>query len=221
MRPLLFDFGGTLDSDGIPWIERFYPLYKESGVDAPRPAFDKAFYASDDSLAQRHRLTGLSLEETLLLQARGVLERLAPGRAGLATRIAGRFLEDSRKAFERNRPVLERLRARHSLGVVSNFYGNLDGVLRSEGLRDLFGVVADSGVLGQEKPAGGIFRHAASALGAEPAECVMVGDSIPRDMRGAEGLGMGHALLGASGKTRCCPRGLVLRALSELEALLS
>src|SRR5690349_3813658 len=192
-QAILFDFGGTLDNDGIPWPDRFYSLYQEEGIDVPRPEFNKAFYTSDDGLATRYRLKGLSLEETLNLQVGWVLEILAPQKAAARAAIVESFLSDCRRHFKRNRPVLEQLAGRYRLGIVSNFYGNLEGVLRSEGFADLFQSVADSGVVGTIKPEPAIFLHALNALGARAEESVMVGDSINRDMRGAEGLKMKHA----------------------------
>ncbi len=220
MRTVLFDFGGTLDADGTTWPDRFYPIYKESGVDSPRETYLRAFYASDDGLAARFPLKGLSFEDTVLLQVRCVLETLAPEKMSLTPEIAGRFIADCRSHFRRNRPMLERLAERYRLGIVSNFYGNLDGVLASEGLRELFGSVADSGVLGAQKPEPAIFLHALRELGGDAADSVMVGDSIPRDMRGAEGLRMAHSLLSADKNAACCPEARTLAALTELESLL-
>ena len=51
-KAILFDFGGTLDSDGIPWKERFYPLYHQVGIDWDLVSFERFFYASDDSLTE-------------------------------------------------------------------------------------------------------------------------------------------------------------------------
>jgi len=47
---VLFDFGGTLDADGVPWRERFRRLFRQEGVDIAPEAFDRAFYAADDAL---------------------------------------------------------------------------------------------------------------------------------------------------------------------------
>lgn len=215
---ILFDFGGTLDADGVSWLDRFYPLYGEAGVETTREAFARAFYDSDDHLARRFPLRGLSLEATVALQVRCVLEAMAPDKLAAQPAIAARFLADSRRHLQRNRPVLEALRRDHRLGVVSNFYGNLESVLRSEGLRELFDVVADSGAVGFEKPDPRLFRHALDALGAAPSRCLMVGDSVPRDMRGAESLGLAHALIAPPGAAPCCSRGSIVRALPELEA---
>lgn len=222
MTSVLFDYGGTLDSDGSTWLERFHPIYKECGVDVPRERFDRAFYDSDDGLPGRHDLAGLNLEQTVLLQVRAVLDALAPERAAeLAPRIAGRFAEDSRRQFRRLEPVLRRLSARYRLGIVSNFYGNLDGLLRAEGQRAYFAVVADSGVLGVTKPDPEIFLHAARALGSRPEECVMVGDSVPRDIKGAAAAGMKKALVCAKPASPDAGQDWTIRSVAELESILA
>lgn len=217
---MLFDYGGTLDSDGTTWLERFYPLYKEKGVDIERKRFDRAFYDSDDGLPGRYALDGLNLEQTLRLQVALVLEAVAPQKSSLAGAIAGGFAADSRRQFRRLEPVLKRLSSRFQLGIVSNFYGNLDGILRAEGLRDYFGVVADSGALGLSKPDPAIFLHAAQALGSRPDDCVMVGDSIPRDIVGAAAAGMKKVLV-RGGAAPSAGQDWTVSSVADLEAVLS
>ena len=222
MKAVLFDFGGTLDSDGSTWGDRFFPLYKEEAFPSlQRERFDRAFYRSDDELAERFDLTGLSLERTLELQVGCVFEQLTPD-SPFNTKISARFLGECRRSFERNRPILGRLREKYRLGIVSNFYGNLRSVLASEGLAGYFDVVADSGVLGHTKPSKEIFLHATKALGVGPEDCLMVGDSVKRDMKGAEGLDMRHALLTANPSAdTCCPAAWRLDSLAELERRLA
>lgn len=219
---LLFDFGGTLDADGVAWPSRFYSLYKEEGVEASWEEFCRAFYDSDDNLASRHRLDGLGLEETVSLQAGWTAKALAPGDRTLAERVAARFTADSRRVLARNRPILERLARGHRLGVVSNFYGNIESVLAGEGYLELFGAVAESARVGALKPDPRLFRWALDRLGGAAAEAWMIGDSKPRDMRGAEGLGMPHAwVAGPRDEEPCCPSAAVLRSLPELEDVLA
>jgi len=217
---ILFDYGGTLDSDGTTWIDRFFRITQDLGMGFPRPSFDRAFYDSDDNLPARFALKGLSLEQTLTLQVNGVVTALAPELSAETPRIVDRFLAESRSSFQRNRPVLERLAARYRLGIVSNFYGNLEDVLASEGLRGLFATVVDSGVAGVTKPDPAIFRAALADLGCAPEDAVMVGDSVPRDMRGAEGLGMRHVLVGDLARPVCCPKALRVASVAELESVL-
>ena len=68
----------------------------------------------------------LSFEETVRRLAAGLAEALVPRDAGAASRVADRFLADAHRHLRRNQELLERLRARYRLGVVSNFYGNLE-----------------------------------------------------------------------------------------------
>jgi putative hydrolase of the HAD superfamily len=220
MKSLLFDYGGTLDADGTTWLERFQPIYKEAGLDVPPERLERAFYDSDDNLHLRHALQGLDLAQTVRLQVEDVIAAVAPARRDLVDPIAGRFVADCRGQFKRLTPVLERLASRYRLGVVSNFYGNLDGLLAAEGLRPLFSVVADSGVLGVIKPDAAIFLHAAKAVGAEPADCVMVGDSIKRDIKGAAGVGMKRALVFVGGTPPDVGQDWTIRSVVELEAAL-
>jgi putative hydrolase of the HAD superfamily len=220
MKSLLFDFGGTLDADGTTWLDRFHPLYKEEGLDIPAEKLARAFYDSDDNLHLRHQLKGLDLAETVRLQVADVIKAAAPDRQELIDRVAGRFTADCRESFARLKPSLERLAKKYRLGIVSNFYGNLDGILQAEGLRPLFSVVADSGVLGVGKPDAAIFLHAAKGVGAAPADCVMVGDSIKRDIAGAAGVGMKKALVSAAAEKPEAGQDWTIRSVLELEALL-
>ena len=112
---------------------------------------------------------------------------------------------------------------RYRLGIVSNFYGNLEAVCDDCGVRELFGTIMDSARVGFEKPDPRIFGAALDALGVGPAEAVFVGDSLPRDMAGARGVGMPHVwLVPATPERRkaCCPADPVVHSLKELEGLL-
>ncbi len=220
LRCILFDFGGTLDCDGQAWLERFYPLFVQAGAASDFKQFQNAYFQADDALPARHDLSAASLEKTLRLLVQDLLAIMAPTKSLLAPQIAGAFLSQSRQHLARNRAVLERLKKRYVLAVVSNFYGNMDSVLRGEGLREFFGAVADSGAVGAQKPESRIFQCAMQGAGVSASECLMVGDSLSRDMRGAEGLGMAHAWVSQAGSI-CCAEGKKISALPDVEALLA
>jgi FMN phosphatase YigB (HAD superfamily) len=195
---LLFDFGGTLDADGVAWKERFHALYRGEGLDMTAEAFASAFFAADDPLVGALPAAA-GLTETIAALAAN-LEAELGGRAETAKertdgdrgqRVASRFLADMSAIFARNRPALESLADRYRLGVVSNFYGNLEAVCRSSGLAPLFGVMTDSSCVGAEKPDPAIFRAALDALDATPETTLFVGDSLRRDCEGARRAGMG------------------------------
>jgi HAD superfamily hydrolase (TIGR01509 family) len=71
------------------------------------------------------------------------------------------------------------------VGIVSNSEGKLAELAAELGHTHTFLVIADSGVLGIEKPDPRIFQFAASALGVATNEIVHVGDSWEADIVGA------------------------------------
>jgi HAD superfamily hydrolase (TIGR01509 family) len=204
IETLLFDFGGTLDADGVAWKERFYALYRAEGLDMTADAFAPAFFAADRPLVGGlPPTTGLTgTVHALAANIEAELARLSAGSDEAGTvkertndnrgrRVASRFLSEASAAFARNRPVLEALRERYQLGIVSNFYGNLDAVCHSAGLAPLFAVMVDSHRVGAEKPDPAIFRAALETLDATPETTVFVGDSLRRDRDGARRTGLG------------------------------
>ena len=194
IETVLFDFGGTLDADGVAWKERFHALYRAEGLDLSAEAFAPAFYAADDALVGALAPT-TGLKETVHALTADLEAELARRAAtgiddARGRRVASRFLSEMSAAFARNRPVLKALGERYRLGVVSNFYGNLEAACESSGLASLFGVMADSERVGVEKPDPAIFHAALSTLNAAPETAVMVGDSLRRDGEGARRAGM-------------------------------
>lgn len=198
IEAVLFDFGGTLDADGAAWMERFHSHYRAEGLEITPAAFQSVFFAADAPLVGNlpletdlsgtvHKLT-TNLEAELASRGAG-FDRESAGRRG--RRVATHFLSATSAAIARNRPVLEALSGRYRLGIVSNFYGNLEAVCRGTGLASLFGAIVDSHRVGARKPDPAIFRVALEALSARPETTLLVGDSLRRDREGARRVGMG------------------------------
>jgi FMN phosphatase YigB (HAD superfamily) len=234
---LLFDFGGTLDADGVAWKDRFYALYRAEGLNITTETFAPTFFAADDPLVGGLQpTTGLSetvhaLAANLEAQfarhcaaangAAAVKERTDGDRG---RRVASRFLSEMSAVFARNRPVLEALGEHYRLGVVSNFYGNLEAVCQSSGLAPLFAVVTDSHRAGAEKPDPAIFRAALETLHAAPETAVFVGDSLRRDCEGARRAGIGFVWIAPEDVQAAEAQGAatrsVLATVTELRDLL-
>jgi len=215
---LLFDFGGTLDADGVAWRERFFRLWREEGEDAPRETFDRAFYAADDALVGALP-AGLPLAETASRLARGIGEGLGTRDISLPQRVSERFTAESRSNLARSAALLARLCPRYRLGVVSNFYGNLEAVCWEAGIGRYLSAAVDSVEVGRSKPDPAIFHAALDRLSANAAEAVFIGDSAARDMAGARGVGMRHVLVageGFNGFQPCCPGDSRIRGIEEL-----
>jgi len=115
------------------------------------------------------------------------------------------------------------LAGRYRLGVVSNFYGNLEAVCRSAGLAPLFKVMTDSRRVGVEKPDPAIFRAALDELRAAAETTLFVGDSLKRDCEGARRAGMGFVWIApedVQAAARTSAPGRVLAAVTRLPDLL-
>ena len=211
-RAILFDFGGTLDADGVAWKDRFRSM---AGVTGPSERFDRAYYAADDALVgtiPRH----LTFRETVDRLSHNLVRELG-WEENRAEAIADAFFETSRSKAEANREILEQLSRRFRLGIVSNFYGNLERVCEDFGISRHVGVMVDSAVVGFEKPDPRIFRAALAALDIPPEQAVFVGDSLPRDMQGARGLGMAHVYVSrAEDAASCCPGDPVIDNVGRL-----
>ena len=96
--------------------------------------------------------------------------------------------------FEDVLPTLAELRA-HGLkiGLVSNTGRNLDEFVAHHGLQ--VDAAVSSGAHGKTKPHPTIFLSALKRLVVEPADAVMIGDSIEDDVEGAKAVGMRGFLL--------------------------
>jgi FMN phosphatase YigB (HAD superfamily) len=219
-RALLFDFGGTLDAEGVPWKERWFRLLGEESIAVGRDEFEPAFYGTCD------RLEGTigeraGFRELVDAVSEGLATRLSvePGRL---RRVGGRFAEESLRQLSASAELLSRLSRRFSIGIVSNFYGNLQAVCEEVGLAPSIGAAVDSVRVGCKKPDARIFRAALEALGAQPAEALFVGDSPSRDMAGARALGIRHVWLrpeAPGAGAPCCPDDVVIPRLSDLERI--
>jgi putative hydrolase of the HAD superfamily len=218
---ILFDFGGTLDADGVAWKERFLRLYREEGVDVSSDRFARAFYKADDALVGRIPST-LSLQDTVRRLAQDVARELEVSDQATAEQVANRFTAEALECLTKNVGVLQDLSRRYRLGIVSNFYGNLSAVCREAGLGPFFQTIIDSEVVGHLKPSPEIFYAALKDLQAEPRQAVFVGDSLHRDMAGAKAVGMTHVWLTPQASHQggvCCLNDPVAHGLEDVRTL--
>ena len=117
------------------------------------------------------------------------------------------------------RDVLDRLRRRYRLAVISNADGKIEALLHRNGIADCFESITDSGLVGCEKPAAQIFHHALAAMGVDAAESLYVGDVYSVDYIGATRAGMQAVLFDVAGAYRENGAERVA-SLQELETIL-
>lgn len=217
---ILFDYGGTLDGSASHWLDRFVALYARAGAPQPIERLKPAFYAADEAAYGDPAVADMSLAELMAFHVAVQHRRLGLDDAALRRRLIDDFLADTTSALADSRSVLERLAGRYRLGVVSNFYGNVERILADAGFAPLLGVVADSNRVGAMKPDRRIFEHALAALGTDAARTLHVGDSHERDVRAARAMGM-HAAWLVPSPVGDADADLVITSLAELEPFLT
>ena len=178
---MLFDFGGTLDADGVHWSPRFHAAYRAVGGGLDFAAFETFFKASDTAVARLPDIRALGFRAAIDAQAR-LLAGFLPDRVDPGV-IAQRLHADALAIVTRNTPVLERLARRYKLGVVSNFTGNLQPCLQELGLARFFSVMSDSALVGWSKPDARIFTHTLDALGVSPQRVTRVHNGVRPEFR--------------------------------------
>jgi FMN phosphatase YigB (HAD superfamily) len=203
---LLFDFGGTLDGP-VHWLDRFLASYRAAGIEISRDELDSAFeYATRTAYGATRVVARFGLTDLVRFLAGHQFEYLrksgpqplrlrlddagASGRHRFVEKVTNSFVRETSAGLTHSREVLGPLRSRFKMGVVSNFYGNLDRVLAEAKLDRVFAVAVDSARVGVFKPEVGIYEAALKKIQCGPESTAMIGDSLGKDCAPAHKLGM-------------------------------
>lgn len=197
IKGLIFDYGGTIDSRGVHWSEVIWQGYQAAGVAVTKEQFRDSYVVAERELARvRHILPNDNFYDLLLKKMRIELRDLVDKGffqchdiEPVAVEIAQFCYNAARSSIEEARPTLEVLSQRFPMMLVSNFYGNVDSVLRDFDLRKYFKGVIESAVVGVRKPNPVIFKLGVDVLELEPGEVLVVGDSLKKDILPAESIG--------------------------------
>lgn len=193
-KALLFDFGGTLDTDGIHWSEKFFEVYMHFHIPVSKENFREAFVYSERTIANIIK-PDFNLKQTLKTQITYQLEYLQKN--NLVPEVFS-FITDELTEYcyrtviqnvEISKEILEQLAPEYLLAVISNFYGNVVTVLEELSLKKYFTSIVDSAVVGIRKPDPKIFEIALNELGVSPIDAVMIGDSYNNDIAPAKAIG--------------------------------
>jgi putative hydrolase of the HAD superfamily len=219
---ILFDMGGTLDGDGLHWLDRFERLYASAGATLAHDRVRSAFDAAERRAASDPDIARAGFERMIERHVSWQLAHLERADRTLHDHLVNGFIEPARACARRNVQVLAELAARGlRLGVVSNGCGNVDVLCADFGYAPYLSVVVDSRRAGVAKPDPAIFALAAQRLGLERSAIMMVGDSFDRDVRPAKAAGLLAAWLEGEIARECPDPSLVdlrLRRLVDLPA---
>lgn len=197
IKGIIFDYGGTLDTGGDHWSEVILAAYNKAGVAVDKAEFREAYVYAERELARtRHILPEHDFGDMLGIKMKLELGWLSenghfpPAEVEVkAKEIAGYCYESAKSKVAEAVPVLKALSSQFKLVLVSNFYGNIETVLKDFGIREYFSDIIESAKVGVRKPDPAIFKMGCDALGLPPENVLVVGDSYKKDIIPAEKIG--------------------------------
>src|SRR5205085_1470323 len=149
-----------LDGPASHWLPRFFQLYRDNGVALTADRFRAAFGHATRCGYGDAAVAAFDLEALVEFHVARQLEYLGVASGGIAAPVVDAFVRASRAALADSRTVLGALHGRVRLGVVSNFYGNVERILEEAGLASLLDAIVDSARVGVSKPDPAIFALA-------------------------------------------------------------
>ncbi|MGB3104798.1 HAD family hydrolase [Sphingobacterium siyangense] len=194
IKGIIFDYGGTLDTNGGHWGAVIWSGYEKYQVPVNLNAFQEAYTYAERQMALQPIIkpqfnflevleAKLNVQFDYLIAAGYDLDR------SLAHKIAFDGYSLAKNTVEEVKPLLNSLHAKYPIVMVSNFYGNLKSVLDDFGILPYFQSAVESAVVGVRKPDPAIYALGVTEIGLPAQEVLVVGDSYSKDMVPAKAVG--------------------------------
>lgn len=227
IKAIAFDFGGTLDSPFLHWMDIYLNLYtSEFHLPLTRENFRDA-YVYTEQIMERMQLIrpSDSLLETQMFKTTlqfnyliksGVLSDTEENRKSLPIKAALAVTDYSSAFVKAARPVLEELQKSYTLLLVSNYYGNIAQIASDLGIASYFKTITDSTIAGVRKPDPALWKLAIDGAGFRSEEVLVVGDSMKNDI--LPGISLGCQVVQGCPKMKEEPTDITI--ITELDQLL-
>ena len=225
IKGYIFDYGGTLDTGGQHWGKVIWHAYEHLQVPVSETDFRDAYVHAERTLGKNPIIQpDFTFYKTLETKIRLQLEYL---QTSYITPLTSYILPLTSYLYEatvaetsKSREVLLSLKKQYPMVLVSNFYGNIATVLKEFKLDGIFDTIIESAVVGVRKPDPQIFTLGVEALGMQPDEVVVVGDSMDKDIIPASKAGCHTVWFKGEGWTNApvdeSPAGKVITDLTQL-----
>ena len=188
IKGYIFDYGGTLDTGGQHWGKVIWHAYERQQVPVSEEAFRDAYVHAERTLGRNPIIQpDFTFYKTIETKIRIQLEFLKKQNyvssvSSYLKPLTDSLYEATVKETAKSREVLLQLKQQYPMVLVSNFYGNIATVLKEFKLDGIFDTIIESAVVGVRKPDPQIFTLGVEALGMQPDEVVVVGDSMDKDI---------------------------------------
>lgn len=122
---------------------------------------------------------------------------------GLAENLSIQYLEIcpvKTNLFPNTLTVLDYLKQHYDLHIITNGFKEVQYLkIRNSGLEKYFSKIHISEEIGFKKPEPEIFLHAVKTAGTIPEKCIMIGDNLDTDIKGASNAGIDHVFFNPEG----------------------
>ena len=226
MKGYIFDYGGTLDTGGQHWGKVIWHAYERQQVPVSEEAFRDAYVHAERTLGRNPIIQpDFTFYKTIETKIRIQLEYLQEKNdvssvSSYLKPLTDSLYEATVKETAKSREVLLQLKQQYPMVLVSNFYGNIATVLKEFKLDGIFDKIIESAVVGVRKPDPQIFTLGVEALGMQPDEVVVVGDSMDKDIIPAGKAGCHTVWFKGEGWTNDpvdeTPAGIVITDLTQI-----
>lgn len=226
IKGIIFDYGGTLDTCGCHWGKMIWHAYERNDVPVDEQMFREAYVYAERELARNPIIQPTyTFHKTLSVKICIEMEYIASKIEGFeASKWCDSVVEDlyalTKAETKRSVKVLNELKEKYPMVLVSNFYGNIATVLKEFGFDGIFGNIIESAVVGVRKPDPRIFTLGVEALGLNAADVLVVGDSYDKDIVAAKKAGCQTIWIKGEGWTDEEPDGQaadrVIKTLDEV-----
>lgn len=197
IKGIIFDYGGTIDTNSLHWSEVLWEGYQHVGIPVSKDEFRTSYVFAERALAKHpyikpeHNFLDLLLIkcdlETQDLVNRNIWVATDSERKTQSDKVAQYCYEYVLNILLVSRPVIAGLAEKYPLVLVSNFYGNINTILKDFRL-EYFSEIVESAVVGIRKPDPQIFQFGVDALrkilgkNTLANEIVVIGDSFSKDI---------------------------------------
>jgi putative hydrolase of the HAD superfamily len=192
MNTVLFDFGGTLDTNGIHWFEKFRSAFEAAIPDISYEIIREAYLFEEKEIL-KFASTANDYYELIEKQFRCMIDFLnSKGVKTDGTDIQKQIdnvIYDVQENIEISLAIMKIISKDFKIAIISNFYGNLKEICGKLGFNDYVNIYIDSAVEKISKPDPAIFQLALKRLKRLSEETYVVGDSYERDIVPAKQIG--------------------------------
>ena len=188
IKGYIFDYGGTLDTGGQHWGKVIWHAYEHLQVPVIEADFRDAYVHAERTLGKNPIIKPdftfyKTIETKISIQLEYLQQHAALSHhTSYIKPLTSHLYEATVAETARSREVLLELKKQYPMVLVSNFYGNIATVLNEFKLDGIFDTIIESAVVGVRKPDPKIFTLGVEALGMQPDEVVVVGDSMDKDI---------------------------------------